>query len=80
MNREANAPETYEDVIRTLDTPNKTVSHNTMVLTSKKWTTINRKYCIATGLTVTYHQYQNYAEYMGGSFKFSTIKLVHDTP
>ncbi len=59
MRREANAPEAYEDTIRTIGAPNKTVTDNAKVLTGHKWTSINRKYCIESGLTVPHHQHQN---------------------
>ena len=80
MKREANAPEAYEDVIRSVGAPNKTVTDNATVLTGHRWTTINRKYCIETGLTIPHHQHQNYAEGIGGCFKLAVIKLFHNTP
>ena len=57
MRREANAPEAYEDTIRTIGAPNKTVTDNAKVLIGHKWTSINRKYCIESGLTIPYHQH-----------------------
>ena len=80
MRREANAPEAYQDVIRFIGAPNKTVTDNAKVLTGVKWTNINRQYCIETGLTVPHQQQQNYAEGMGGNFKFTITKLFHNTP
>ena len=53
---------------------------NAQILTGTKWTSINRIYCIATGLAVTKHQHQNYWEQVGGNFKFATLKLFHNTP
>ena len=55
MHREQNAPETYDGVIRIIDTHNKEVTDNTMVLTGKIETTIHREWCIDTGLTVPHH-------------------------
>ena len=52
MRREANAPEAYQDVIRFIGAPNKTVTYNTKVSTGVRWNNINRQYCIETGLTV----------------------------
>lgn len=80
MRREANAPAAYEDFIRTVGAPNKTVTDNAQVLSGVKWTNINRKYCIETGLTVPHHQHQNYSEGVGGNFKFAILKLFHNTP
>ena len=74
------APEAYLDVIREHRAPNKTVTDNAQVLTSNRWTNINRQYCIATGLTVPHHQHQNYSEGQGGNFKFALQKLLHNTP
>ena len=71
MRHEAMAPEAYTDVIREHGVPNKTVTDNAQVLTGTRWTTINRKYCIETGLTVPHHQHQNYCEGQGGNFKFA---------
>ena len=56
------------------------VTDNATVLTGLKWTNINRKYCIETGLTIPHHQRQNYAEGIGGCFKLAVIKLFHNTP
>ena len=56
MRREANAPEAYQDVIRFIGAPNKTVTDNAKVLTGVRWTNINRQYCIETGLTVPHQQ------------------------
>ncbi len=80
MKRERQAPECYEDVIRDIGAPNRTVTDNATVLTGVRWTTINRKYCIETGLSVPYHQHQNFAEGEGGNFKFALLKLFHYTP
>ena len=79
MRREAQAPEAYEDIIREFGAPNKTVTDNAQVLTGHKWTSINRRYCIETGLTVPHHQHQNYSEGEGGNFKFALLKLMHNT-
>ena len=80
MKREACAPTAYEDLIRSIGAPNKTVTDNASVLTGVTWTNINRKYCIETGLTVPHHQHQNYSEGVGGNFKFAVLKLLHNTP
>ena len=62
MRREVSDPEAYEDTIRTIGAPNKTVTDNTKELTGIKWTSINRKYCIESGVTVPHRQHQNYSE------------------
>ena len=80
MKREAEAPAAYEDIIRHVGAPNKTVTDNAKVLTGAKWTNINRRYCIETGLTVPHHQHQNYSEGVGGNFKLALLKLYHNTP
>ena len=80
MRRESQAPEAYEDVIRGIGAPNRTVTDNAQVCKSTKWVTINRRFCIETGLTVPHHQHQNYAEREGGVFKFKILKLFHNTP
>ena len=80
MRRESQAPEAYEDVIRHVGAPNRTVTDNAKVCKSVKWVTINRRFCIETGLTVPHHQHQNYAEREGGVFKFRILKLFHNTP
>ena len=69
MRREAQAPEIYEDYIRTVGAPNKTVTDNAKVLTGNRWTYINHKYCIETDLMVPHHQHQNYSEGVGGYIK-----------
>ena len=80
MKRKANAPEAYEDVIRSVGAPNKTVTDNAVVLTGLRWTRINCIYCIETDLTIPHHQHQNYAEGISGCFKLAVIKLFHNTP
>ena len=80
MKREANAPEAYEDVIRSVGAPNKTMTDNTIALTGLRWTNINRKCYIETGLIIPHHQHQNYAEGIGGCFKLAVIKLFYNTP
>ena len=80
MRKEANAPEAYEDLIRIIGAPSKTVTDNASVLTGVIWTNINRKYCIETRLTVSHHQHQNYSEGIGGNFKFAVLKFLHNTP
>ena len=67
MRRESQAPEAYEDVIRFIGAPKKTITDNAKTLTGSRWTNINRKYCIKTGLTVPHHQHQNYSEREGGT-------------
>ena len=57
MRRETQAPEAYENVIRCIRVPNRTVTDNARVCKSEKWTSINRKFCIETGLIVPYHQH-----------------------
>ena len=80
MQRESEAPNTYEDLIRNVGAPNKMVTDNAKVLTGTKWTSISRKYCVATGLTVPDHQHQNFAENCGGNFKLALLRLFHYTP
>ena len=80
MRRESQAPEAYEDVIRHIGAPNRTITDNAKVCKSNKWVTVNRRFCIETGLTVPHHQHQNYAEREGGVFKFRILKLFHNTP
>ena len=80
MHKEASAPEAYEDSMRILDEPNKMVTNNSQVFTGNKWTNINRKQCIATGLTIPRHQHQNYCEQVSSNFKFAVLKLFHNTP
>ena len=80
MKREANSPEAYEDVIRSVVASNKTVTNNDQILTSIVWININFGYCIDTCLTVLYHQHQNYCEGVGGNLTFVVIKLFHNNP
>ena len=58
MKRESQASEVYEDVIDGIGPPNKTVTDNARVCKYSKWITINRRFCIETGLTVPHHQHQ----------------------
>ena len=67
MKRESQASEAYEDIIRSVGAPIKTITDNSKAQTDSKWTTINSKYCIETGLTVPHHQHQNYSENEGGN-------------
>ena len=55
MKTESNAPNFYIDFIIDYGAPNKIVSNNAQVYCCTNWTTINRKYCIETGLTPLYH-------------------------
>ena len=55
MHKEESAPEASEDCIRAVGVPTKMVIDNTQVLTSIKWNNINRRFCIATGLTISKH-------------------------
>ena len=80
MRRKRQAPEAYEDVIRFIGAPKKTITDNAKTLTGSRWTDINRKYCIKTGLTIPHHQHQNYSEREGGNFKFRVLNLLHNTP
>ena len=80
MKQEENTPEAYEYAIISVGVPNKTVTDNDDVLTVLRWTSINRRYCIETGLTIPHRQHQNNAEGTGGYFKLSVIKLFHNTP
>ena len=80
MRREAEAPGAYEDFIREIGAPNKTVTDNAKVLTGNRWVSINRRYCIESGLSVPHHQHQNYAENCGGNFKLALLRLLHFTP
>ena len=59
-------PDAYEDEIRYVGAPKKIVTNNAQVLTDSRWTSINRRYCISTGLTVYLYQHQNYCEMTGG--------------
>ena len=52
MCREANAPKSYQDIIRFIGAPSKMVIDNAKVLTGVRWTNINGQYCIETGLAV----------------------------
>jgi len=79
MKREADAPNAYEDMIRNIGAPNKTVTDNAKVLTGVRRNTINRKYCIAIGIIVPNHQHQNYCEGICGNFKHALLKLYHNT-
>ena len=79
MHKEASAPEAYEDCIRAVGAPTKTVKDNDQVLTGTKWININRRYCSTTGITVTKHQHRNYCEKVGGDFKFAVFKIFHNT-
>jgi len=67
MKKESNAPEMYQDVIRTHGAPNKIVTDNAQTMTGTKWTGINRNYCIETGVTVPDHQHQNYSKVKGAT-------------
>lgn len=80
VSRESQAPEKYEDIIRHIGAANKTVTDNARICTGKRWTSVNRKYCIDTDLSVPYHQHQNYAEGEGGNMKFRILKLFHNAP
>ena len=80
LRKESQAPEAYEDVIRSIGAPNRTVTDNARVCNSTKWVTINRRFSIETGLTVPHHQHQNYSEREGGVFKFRILNLFHNTP
>ena len=80
MKREAQAPEMYEDIIRQYGAPNKCVTDNAKVCKGKRWISVNRRYCIETGLSVPHHQHQNYAEGEGGNLKHRLLKLFHNTP
>ena len=46
MSRDSQAPEKYEDIIRHYSVSNKTVIDDAVVCTGRRWTKINRKYCI----------------------------------
>ena len=70
MKREENAPEAYEDVIRSAGAPNKTVTDNATGFTGIRWKSINHRYCIETGLAIPHRQHQYYAEGIGGCFNF----------
>ena len=77
---EANVPDAYEDTIRTIGAPNKTVTDNIKVFTGIKWTSIHRKYCIESRVTIPHHQHQNYSKDEGVNIEFSIFKLYHHTP
>ena len=80
MNHESHAPGMYEVIIREHGDPNKTVIDNAKVCTIKRWTSINRMFCIETGLSVPHYQHQNYSEGEGSNLKFRILKLFHNTP
>ena len=80
MRRESQAPDSYEDLIRSMGAPNKPVTDNAQVLKVTRWTSINRRYCISTGFPVPLHQHQNYYEMTGSKFKCSLYKIFHNTP
>ena len=80
MSKESQAPEKYEDIIRYIGAPNKTITDNAQVCTGKRCTTVNRKYCIDTGLTVQHHQHQHFAKREGGNIKFKLLNWFHNTP
>ena len=80
MRWDSQAPEAYENLIRYVVAPNKTVTDNTQVLTGTRWTSINRRYCILAGLTVPLRQHQSYCEMTSDKLKFSLCKLFHNTP
>ena len=79
MRREPQVSEAYEDVIRSIGTPIKTITDISRAQTDSKWTNINRRCCIETGVTIPHHQHQNYSENEGGNFKFKVLKLLHNT-
>ena len=79
MYKESSDPEVYEDCIRAVDTPIKAVTGSDKFLIDTKWTNINRRYYIATDITVPTPQHQNYCEQVGGSFKFAVLILFHNT-
>ena len=59
MRREAQAPEMYEEIIREHGALNKTVTDNATVCTYKRWTNINRRFYIETGLSIPHQQHQD---------------------
>ena len=73
MKREVEAPEQYEDIIRHYSAPNKCVTDNAKVCTGNRWTAINSRYRIETGLPVPHHQHQNYAKGEGGNLKLRLL-------
>ena len=80
MHKKVSTPEAYEDCIRAICTPNTTATDIIQVLTGTKWTNINRRYCIVTGINEPTHEHQNYCEKVGGNFKFAVLKLFHTIP
>ena len=80
MIRDENNPKAYDDVIRSVDAPNITVTDNVAFLTGLRWTSISHRHFIETGITFPHHQHKNYAEGIGGCFKLAVIKLFHNTP
>ena len=71
IRKEASDSEVYEDSIRDVGAPNKTVTENDQVLTVTKWT--NNRFCITAGLTITKHRHQNYCELVDRKFKLSVL-------
>ena len=57
MRRKSQAPEAYDDLIRSVGVTNKTATDNAQVLTGTRWNLINRRYYISTGITVPLRQY-----------------------
>ena len=80
MTRKSHASEKYKDIVKHYGAPNKTVTENTRECTDIRWTSINRKYYIETGLIVSHYQHQNFAEGEGGNMKYRVRKLLHNTP
>ena len=76
---ESQANEMYGDIIRQHGAPNKTVTDNARVCTGKRYTTINRRFCIEIGLSVPHHRYKKCAQSEGGNLKYRMFKLFHHT-
>ena len=79
MKTESNAYDVYTDFIISVGAPNICVSDEARVYTSKRWKSINRKYCISCRYVVPYHQSSNFAELIGGKMKYALAKLFHQT-
>lgn len=70
----------YEDFITNVGAANAVVSDNAQVYKSEKWRDINRKVVTQVRFTVPYHQSSNFAELIGGKYKYGLVKLFHYTP
>ena len=66
--------------LQTLAQPMLLSANNANVYKSEKWKEINRRVHTKIRFTVPYHQSSNFAELIGGKFKYGLVKLFHYTP